>query len=69
MSLGFSPFFRTLLEATRARNEISDLVESIPDGFEAFDPAFRLTFMNRAAEGMLERSDEELALGRSEAFV
>ena len=51
-------------EATRVRNEISDLIESIPDGFQAFDPAFRLTFMNRAAEGILERSAEEL-LGKT----
>ena len=47
-------------EATRARNEISDLIESIPDGFQAFDSDFRLTFMNRATESMLERSAEEL---------
>jgi PAS domain S-box-containing protein len=48
------------LDATRARNEISDLVESIPDGFQALDADFRLTFMNRATERMLERSAEEL---------
>jgi PAS domain S-box-containing protein len=51
-------------DATRARNEISDLIESIPDGFQAFDPNFRLTFMNRATESMLERSAEEL-LGKT----
>lgn len=50
---------REARQATRARNEISDLIESIPDGFQASDPAFKLTFMNRAAEGMLERSDEK----------
>jgi PAS domain S-box-containing protein len=48
------------LDATRAHNEISDLIESIPDGFQALDPGFRLTFMNRATENMLERSAEEL---------
>lgn len=47
-------------EATRARNEISDLIESIPDGFQAFDPDYRLTFMNRATESLLDRSAEEL---------
>ena len=47
-------------DATRARNEFSDLIESIPDGFQAFDPNFRLTFMNRASENMLERSAEEM---------
>jgi PAS domain-containing protein len=53
------------LDANRARNEISDLVESIPDGFQAFDADFGLTFMNRrAAEGILERNAEEL-LGRT----
>ena len=47
-------------DATRARNEISDLIESIPDGFQAFNRDFRLTFMNRAAASMLARSAEEL---------
>jgi PAS domain S-box-containing protein len=51
-------------EATRARNEIVDLIESIPEGFQAFDPDFRLTFMNRAAENMLGRNAEEL-LGKT----
>src|SRR5215831_14425867 len=51
-------------DATRARNEISDLIESIPDGFQAFDPDFRLTFMNRATESMLQRSAEVL-LGKT----
>jgi PAS domain S-box-containing protein len=47
-------------DATRARNELSDLIESIPDGFQAVDPEFRLTFMNRAAESMLQQSAKEL---------
>src|SRR5215469_3167910 len=51
-------------DATRARNEFSDLIESIPDGFQAFDPNFRLTFMNRAAENMVGRSTDEL-LGKT----
>src|SRR5215831_7977725 len=51
-------------DATRARNEISDLIESIPDGFQAFNRDFRLTFMNRAAASMLARSAEEL-LGKT----
>jgi len=47
-------------DATRARNELSDLIESIPDGFQAVDQDFRLTFMNRAAERMLKQRSEEL---------
>jgi PAS domain S-box-containing protein len=47
-------------EAMRARNELSDLIESIPDSFQAFDPDFRLIFLNRVTENMLERSAEEL---------
>lgn len=43
-------------DATQARNEISDLIESIPDGFQAFDSDFRLTFMNRASERVLDRN-------------
>jgi PAS domain S-box-containing protein len=51
-------------DATQARNELSELIESIPDGFQALNPDFRLTFMNRATESMLERSAEEL-LGKT----
>ena len=51
-------------EATQTRNEISDLIESIPDGFQAFDPDFRLTFMNRAAANMVGQRAEEL-LGKT----
>jgi PAS domain S-box-containing protein len=47
-------------DATQARNEISDLIESIPDGFQAFDADFRLTFMNRASERVLDRNAEQL---------
>lgn len=55
---------REAREAERARNELSDLIQSIPEGFQAFDTDFRLTFMNRAAENMLERSPDEL-LGKT----
>jgi PAS domain S-box-containing protein len=51
-------------DAMRARNEISDLIESIPDGFQALDPDFRITFMNRATASMLKRRAEEL-LGKT----
>jgi PAS domain S-box-containing protein len=40
-------------DATQAHNEIADLIESIPDAFQAFDADFRLTFMNRATERVL----------------
>ncbi|HKE24645.1 MAG TPA: PAS domain-containing protein [Bryobacteraceae bacterium] len=48
------------LMAKRARDEMSDLIESIPDGFQAYDSDFRLAFMNRSAESMLERKVDEL---------
>ena len=51
-------------DALRARHEITDLIESIPDGFLAFGPDFKLTFMNRGAEDILERHAGEL-LGRT----
>lgn len=47
-------------DATQARNEISDLIESIPDGFQAFDADFRLTFMNRASEKLLDRNAAQM---------
>ncbi len=40
--------------ATRSRSEISDLIESVQEGLLAFDQHLRLTYMNRAAESMLE---------------
>ena len=46
--------------ATRSRNEISDLVESVQEGLLAFDQLLRLTYINAAAENMLGRSDREL---------
>jgi PAS domain-containing protein len=47
-------------DAIQARNEISDLIESIPDGFQAFDADFKLTFMNHATEIVLDRNAEQL---------
>lgn len=47
-------------DAIQARNEISDLIESIPDGFQAFDADFRLTFMNRASDRVLDRNAEQV---------
>jgi PAS domain S-box-containing protein len=47
-------------DAIQARNEISDLIESIPDGFQAFDADFKLTFRNRVTEGLLARNAERL---------
>jgi len=46
--------------ANRFRSEIAELVESVREGFQAFDSGFRLTFMNRAAEQMLGRTAAEL---------
>jgi PAS domain-containing protein len=46
--------------ATQVRNEISDLIDSIPDGFQAYDADFRLTFMNRATGRVLDRNAEQL---------
>ena len=46
--------------ATRSRDELAELVESITEGFQAFDDQYRLTFMNGAAEQMLNRSKAEL---------
>lgn len=47
-------------DATQARNEIFDLIESIPDGFQAFDSDFRLTFMNHASERVLPPNAEQV---------
>ncbi len=45
--------------ATRSRAELLDLVQSLDQGFQAFDSDFRLTFMNRAAEDILGQSVTE----------
>lgn len=50
--------------ASRSRAELLDLVQSLDQGFQAFDPYFRLTFMNRAAENILGQSVSEL-VGRT----
>jgi len=47
--------------ATRSRDELAELVESIREGFQAFDGHYRLTFMNGAAERILRRSKAEVA--------
>jgi K+-sensing histidine kinase KdpD len=47
--------------ATSSRDELAELVESITEGFQAFDGQYRLTFMNGAAERMLSASKAELA--------
>lgn len=52
------------LDATQVRNELSDLIESVPEGFQAFDPNFKLTFMNRAAARIIQRGPEDL-LGKT----
>ena len=39
--------------AAQSRAELSELIESIDEGFEAFDREFRLTFVNRAARNIL----------------
>jgi PAS domain S-box-containing protein len=46
--------------ATRSRNEISDLIESIQEGLLTFDDVLRLKYVNRAGENMLGRSAGEL---------
>lgn len=49
------------LAATRSRAELSDLIESIDEGFQAFGPDFRFTFMNRAANKILGGCAEQSA--------
>jgi PAS domain S-box-containing protein len=47
------------LNATRSRAELADLIESTDEGFQAFGPDFRLTFMNRAADKILGGGAEQ----------
>lgn len=47
--------------ATQSRDELAELLESIAEGFKAYDNEFRLMFMNGAAERMLGRSMDDLA--------
>jgi PAS domain S-box-containing protein len=51
---------RKLPKTTRFRDELSDLLESFNEGFQAFDREFRLTYMNRAAERIIESSSAQL---------
>jgi PAS domain S-box-containing protein len=46
--------------SAQSRAELSDLIESIGEGFQAFDHRFRLTFMNRAAHKILGRDYAQL---------
>jgi PAS domain S-box-containing protein len=46
---------------TRSRDELSDLLESFTEGFQALDREFRLTYMNRAAERIIDGSSAALS--------
>lgn len=46
--------------ATRSRDELAELVESISEGFLAYDRQYRLMFMNGAAERTIRCSRAEL---------
>jgi PAS domain S-box-containing protein len=46
--------------ATQSRDELAELVESINEGFQAFDAQYKLKFMNGAAERILKHSAAEL---------
>jgi K+-sensing histidine kinase KdpD len=48
------------LAAASSRDELVDLVESISEGFQAFDSEYKLKFMNRAAQRILKHSTAEL---------
>jgi PAS domain S-box-containing protein len=50
--------------ATRTRNELAEFIESIDEGFQAFDQHFRLIFMNQPAEKILGLRPEDL-VGKS----
>ncbi|MEO6526133.1 MAG: ATP-binding protein [Gemmatimonadaceae bacterium] len=51
-------------EAESARREITDILESIGDAFFALDERWCFTYLNARAEGLLQRSREEL-VGKS----
>jgi PAS domain S-box-containing protein len=51
---------RKARNATGFRDELSDVLDSFGEGFQAFDREFRLTYMNRAAERILDRDAAEL---------
>ena len=51
---------RKARKATWFRDELSDVLDNFGEGFQAFDREFRLTYMNRAAERILDRDSAEL---------
>ncbi|MGF1480754.1 MAG: GAF domain-containing protein [Cyanophyceae cyanobacterium] len=51
---------RQTLEAEAARAQVTNILESITDGFFALDTHWRFTYINRQAESLLQRSREEL---------
>ena len=46
--------------ATRSRDELAELVESISEGFLSYDGEYRLQFMNTAAEQIVQHAKAEL---------
>jgi PAS domain S-box-containing protein len=51
---------RKAQKATWFRDELTDVLNNFGEGFQAFDREFRLTYMNRAAERILDRDSAEL---------
>ena len=51
---------RKARKATWFRDELSDVLDNFGEGFQAFDREFRLTYMNRAAERILDCGAAEL---------
>lgn len=51
---------RKARNATWFRDELSDVLDDFGEGFQAFDREFRLTYMNRAAERILDCDAAEL---------
>ena len=51
---------RKARKATWFRDELTDVLDNFGEGFQAFDREFRLTYMNRAAERILDRGSAEL---------
>jgi len=51
---------REAANSAQSRAELSDLIESIDEGFQAFDRNFHLTFMNEAARQILGHDRPQL---------
>jgi PAS domain S-box-containing protein len=51
---------RKARKTTSFRDELSDVLDDFGEGFQAFDREFRLTYMNRAAERILDCDAAEL---------